>query len=103
MLEMQPRSRPGAIPNTERLGLSLWVPTKLIMVDEDPVAPSAESRDAPDSTKVALPQSLDELPPIERKYGMDARSQPTQEDIEHLCKVWAEIGRAILMRRRAAR
>ena len=43
-----------------------------------------------------LPESLDKLPLLERQYGMDAGLS----DIEHLCKVWAEVGRAILMRRR---
>lgn len=71
-------------------------------VGGDHLAPSADSTDASDFPNVALPQSLDSLPPIERKYGMDARSEPTQEGIEHLCQVWAEVGRAILMRRRAA-
>ena len=30
---------------------------------------------------------------------MDYRSEITQQDIEHLCKVWAEVGREILYRR----
>ena len=71
-------------------------------VGEDPLAQTDDFRDGGDFPNVALPQSLDSLPPIERKYGMDARSEPTQEGIEHLCQVWAEVGRAILMRRRAA-
>ena len=44
---------------------------------------------------------LDKLPPIERKYGMDAGFEANQHDVEHLCKVWAEVGRAVLMRRGA--
>ena len=45
---------------------------------------------------------LDKLPPIERKYGADAGFETTQQDIEHLCKVWAEVGRSILSRRQQA-
>lgn len=30
---------------------------------------------------------------------VDARNEPSQADIEHLCNVWAEVGRAILTRR----
>ena len=44
---------------------------------------------------------LDKLSLIERKYGMDAGFEATQNDFEHLCKVWAEVGRAVLMRREA--
>ena len=46
--------------------------------------------------------SLDKSPPLERKYGVDAEIQPTQQEVGHLCNVWAEVGRAILMRRRGA-
>ena len=46
--------------------------------------------------------SLDKSPPLERKYSVDAEIQPTQQEVDHLCNVWAEVGRAILMRRRGA-
>ena len=46
--------------------------------------------------------SLDKSPPLERKYGVDAEIQPTQQEVDHPCNVWAEVGRAILMRRRGA-
>lgn len=72
-------------------------------LEEDPSAPATDSHDGADSSKGTPPKSLDELPHIERKYGMDAQSEPNQEDIDHLCNVWAAVGRAILMRRRAAR
>ena len=72
-------------------------------IGQDPLASIADARDAADSPRVVPPQSLDTLPLIERKYGMDAQNEPTLESIEHLCMVWAKVGRAILMRRRAAR
>ena len=46
--------------------------------------------------------SLDKSPPLERKYGVDAEIQPTQQEVDHLCNVWAEVRCAILMRRRGA-
>ena len=35
----------------------------------------------------------------ERKCVPDVGTDPAQGDIEHLCRVWAEVGRAILTRR----
>ncbi|MDA1226954.1 MAG: hypothetical protein O3A33_03185 [Chloroflexi bacterium] len=32
----------------------------------------------------------------------DATTEPAEADIEQLCKVWAEVGRAILIRRKQA-
>ena len=69
---------------------------------EDSMAPTTDSRDGANYPKGTLPQALAKLPPIERKYGVDARNKPVQQDIEYLCKFWAEVGRAVLMRRRAA-
>lgn len=69
---------------------------------QDPLAPTGDFRNGADSLKVTLPQSLDKLPTIERKYGVDAGIETTQQDIEHLCKVWAEVGRAIISRRQQA-
>jgi hypothetical protein len=45
------------------------------------------------------PEPLDKSPQHEGKYA-DAGVEPVQADIEHLCKVWAEVGRAILLRRK---
>ena len=45
---------------------------------------------------------LDKLPQIERKCKVGAGTKPDLEDIERLCRIWAEVGRVILMRRRAA-
>ena len=39
---------------------------------------------------------------VERKYSLDAGIEPTQQDVAHLCKVWADVGRAILARRQEA-
>ena len=72
-------------------------------ISEDSLAQTDDFWDGGDSSKVTLRQSLDALPLIERKYGMDARSEPSRGEIEHLCKVWADVGRAILKRRRAGR
>ena len=69
---------------------------------EDSMAPTTDSQDGANFPKVTPSQSLDKVPLIERKYGIDALHQPNQHDIEYLCKVWAEVGRAILLRRRAA-
>ncbi len=44
-------------------------------------------------------QGLDKSPQAERKCVPDAGTDPAQGDIEHLCRVWAEVGRAILTRR----
>ena len=66
---------------------------------EYPLAPTADSRRAAAPPTARLPQSLDKLPLIEGKYGTDAGSEITQPDVEHLCKVWAAVGRAILSRR----
>ena len=71
-------------------------------IGQDPLASIADSRDSADSPTVGPPHSLDSLPLIERKYGIDARSEPSQGDIEHLCKVWAGVVRAILTRRQQA-
>ncbi len=35
----------------------------------------------------------------ERKCVPDVGTEPAQGDIDHLCQVWAEVGRAILLRR----
>ena len=67
--------------------------------DRPEMSPTADSRG---SAEPRLPQSLDKLPLVERKYPVDAGVEITRHDVEHLCKVWAEVGRAILMRRRAA-
>ena len=53
-----------------------------------------------DFPNMTPPQSLDKLPPTERQYNLDSRNEANRQDVEHLCKVWAEVGRAILMRRR---
>ena len=45
---------------------------------------------------------LDKLPQVERKCNLGAGTTPDPVDVERLCRVWAEVGRAILMRRRAA-
>ncbi len=45
---------------------------------------------------------LDKLAQIERKCDVGAEIRPDLEEVERLCRVWAEVGRAILMRRRAA-
>ena len=45
---------------------------------------------------------LDKLPQVERKFNEGARTKPGLEDVERLCRVWAEVARAILMRRKAA-
>lgn len=65
---------------------------------EAPLSPTADSRGA---AELRLPQSLDKLPLIERKYPVDAGIEINRHDVEHLCKVWAEVGRAVLLRRRA--
>ena len=44
-------------------------------------------------------QRLDKSPQAEHKWVPDAGTDPAQGDIEHLCRVWAEVGRAILTRR----
>ena len=65
----------------------------------DPVIPIADSRLGEASPEETPPQSLDKSPSLERKYGLDARSEPTHEGMEHLCRVWGEVIRAILLRR----
>ena len=45
------------------------------------------------------PQPLDKESQIERKYVPDAGAAPAQADIQRLCSIWAEVGRAILLRR----
>ena len=67
--------------------------------EDDPLAPTAYSLDGTVSAKVRSSQSLAILPLLERKCGMDAGFGATQEDAEHLCKIWAEVGRAVVMRR----
>ena len=44
-----------------------------------------------------LPERLDLSAQPERKY---ADAEPTDADIERLCEIWAEVGRAILRRRK---
>ena len=43
------------------------------------------------------------LPPTERICDSDADAEPAQADVDHLCQVWAEVGRAILLRRKQRR
>lgn len=45
---------------------------------------------------------LDKPLQTERKYVPDSGHEPTQIELERFCKTFAEVGRAILMRRRAA-
>ncbi len=45
------------------------------------------------------PEGLDKSPQAERKCVPDAGNDPAQADIERLCRLWAEVGRAILTRR----
>ena len=46
-----------------------------------------------------VPSQLDNCGQSERKCG-DAGTEPTQADIQHLCRIWAGVGRAILLRRK---
>ncbi len=43
---------------------------------------------------------LDSSSHIEHTCEPDADAQPTQADIEHMLTEWAEVGRAILVRRK---
>ncbi len=57
--------------------------------------PKDKERSAPKS----VPQ-LDCSSPIEHTCDPDADVEPTQADIEHMIIEWAEVGRAILVRRK---
>ena len=70
-----------------------------IDIGEDPLVTTADSGEAVYPCRMRLPQPLAILPLLERKCGMDAGFEATQGDAEHLCKIWAEVGRAVLMRR----
>ena len=37
--------------------------------------------------------------PVVQIYVPDVGTEPAQADVDHLCRVWAEVGRAILSRR----
>ena len=45
---------------------------------------------------------LDKPLQVERKYVPDSVHEPAQIEVERICKTFADVGRAILMRRRAA-
>ena len=53
-----------------------------------------------DGSRRILPLPLEKWPPLEPIYVPDADVDLAQGDIDHLCKVWAEVGRAILTRRK---
>ena len=70
--------------NSETGGLLVRHPSSVVQ-------PNCEAR---------TPQGLDKSPLSEGKYVPDVGNDPAQWDIERLCRVWAEVGRAILLRRR---
>ena len=49
------------------------------------------------SLRKVVANGLDTPLPLEREYP---DVEPTEADIEHLFEVWAEVGRAILIRRK---
>ena len=49
------------------------------------------------------PDTSDKPTKCEGESTIEADTDPSQVDIDHLCRVWAEVGQAILARRREDR
>jgi hypothetical protein len=63
---------------------------------------TASSAEADSLSKQSSAPPLDKAPRKERKYLHDAGTAPAPADIQRLCRIWAEVGRAILLRRQPA-
>ena len=69
---------------------------------DDPSGDNAFSAEVVELPQHSPQHPLDKESQIERKYVPDAGAAPAQADIQRLCHIWAEVGRAILLRRKRA-
>ncbi len=91
---------PGAIPSKlfaqcdlAAAGITSETSALLVRHSSPVIQPNCEP-------EARTPQGLDKSPQAEGKWVLDPGTDPTQRGIEHLCRVWAEVGRAILTRRK---